>query len=152
MGVCSPAVGNPSCLQTTRASTSPQKSSHTVPQVLLKHTSTRPSSSVRPPTSLTSPVLQTRLTNQYITNIILVTSVSSEGLTGSSAVHFISASNTVPKAITHKRFWDATPTECTNPPKGAGDLPIFTACVSKTNSICMRLALFPSLPTVCFVV
>ena len=59
-------MGNPSCLQTTRASLSSQKSSHTVPQVLLKHISTRPSSSVPPPTNLTSVLLQTTLTNQYI--------------------------------------------------------------------------------------
>ena len=57
---CSPELGNPSCLQTTSASLKSQKSSHTLPQELLKHTSTRPSSSVRPPTSLTSVLLQTR--------------------------------------------------------------------------------------------
>ena len=51
----SPVLGRLSCLQTTRASRASQKSSHTVPQVLLKHISTRPSSSVTPPTSLTSP-------------------------------------------------------------------------------------------------
>ena len=56
----SPVVGNPSCLQTTSASLKSQKSWHTEPQVLLKHTSTLPSSSVRPSTSLTSVLLQTR--------------------------------------------------------------------------------------------
>ena len=56
--IFSPALGNPSCLQTTRAPMLSQKSSHTVPQALLKHTSTRPSSSVSPPTSLTVPLVQ----------------------------------------------------------------------------------------------
>ena len=77
-------MGNPSCLQTTRASLSSQESSHTVPQELLKHTSTRPSSSVRPPTSLTSVLLQTRLTKTHTHTQInalpfyLVTSVSNK--------------------------------------------------------------------------
>ena len=53
----SQALGNSSCLQTTRASLSSQESSHTVPQVLLKHTSTRPSVGMSPSTSLTSPSL-----------------------------------------------------------------------------------------------
>ena len=57
---CSPLLGNPNCLQTTSASLLSQRSSHTLPQELLKHTSTRPSRSVRPPTSLTSVLLQTR--------------------------------------------------------------------------------------------
>ena len=128
----SPVLGNPSCLQTTSASLKSQESSHTVPQVLLKHTSTRPSSSVRRPTSLTSVLLQTRLKKTQVNalSFLEVTSVSNEGLTGST-VHFISATNTVLIAITHTRFWDATPTECTNPPKWAGNLPIFTACVQK---------------------
>ena len=51
----SQALGNSSCLQTTRASLSSQESSHTVPQVLLKQTSTRPSVGMSPSTSLTSP-------------------------------------------------------------------------------------------------
>ena len=66
-------------------------------------------------------------TNQCIT----IPSVNNEGLTGSITVHFISATNTVLKAITHMRFWDATPTKSTNPPKWAGNLPTFTACVQK---------------------
>ena len=125
--------GNPSCLQTTRASLLSQESSHTVPQVLLKHTSTRPSSSVPPPTSLNSPVLQTILKKHKSMQYLQITSVITEGLTESSTVHFIRATNTVPKSITHKRFWDATPTECTNPSKGAGTLSIFTACMQKAN-------------------
>ena len=36
------AVGSPSCLQATLASSGPQKSSHTVPQTLLLQISTRP--------------------------------------------------------------------------------------------------------------
>ena len=48
----------PSCLQTTVASLTPQASSHTVPQVPLWQNSTRPSLSVLPPTSLTSPDVQ----------------------------------------------------------------------------------------------
>ena len=111
---CSPVLGNPSCLQTTSASLKSQKSSHTLPQELLKHTSTRPSCSVRPSTNLTSPVLQTRVKKhksvhyQYASSHdSLITAV--KGLTGSSTVHLISTTNTVPNAITHKRFWDATP-------------------------------------------
>ena len=56
----SPVVGNPSCLQTTSASLKSHKLLHTVPQESLKQISTRPSSSVRPSTSLTSVLLQTR--------------------------------------------------------------------------------------------
>ena len=49
----------PSCLQTTRASVELQKSSHTVPHLPLTQTSTRPSSTDVPPTSLIWPwVLQ----------------------------------------------------------------------------------------------
>ena len=51
----SQAVGNSSCLQTTRASLTSQESSHTVPQVLLKQTSTRPSVWTSPSTSRTAP-------------------------------------------------------------------------------------------------
>lgn len=46
----------PSCLQTTVASGVPQKSSHTVPQVKFKQTSTRPSVRLLPPISLMSPL------------------------------------------------------------------------------------------------
>ena len=53
-----PVGENPSCLHTTLASAVPQKSSHTVPHVLLMQTSTRPSLGVGPLTSLTSPVVQ----------------------------------------------------------------------------------------------
>ena len=53
-----PVVAYPSCLQTTVASALFQRSSHTVPQALLMHTSTLPSYWVVPPTSWTSPWLQ----------------------------------------------------------------------------------------------
>ena len=53
-GCNSPNVGSPSCLQTTLASVMSHKSSHTVPQILLLHISTRPLMLV-PPTSLMSP-------------------------------------------------------------------------------------------------
>ena len=43
-----PLSSNPSCLQATRASLVPQKSSHTVPQTLLLHISTRPLVAVPP--------------------------------------------------------------------------------------------------------
>ncbi len=46
---------NPNCLQATWASAAPQKSSHTVPQILLLQTSTRPLLAV-PPCSLIAPV------------------------------------------------------------------------------------------------
>lgn len=49
-------VEKPSCLHTTLASGVPQRSSHTVPQVLLMQTSTRPSLAEVPPISLTSPL------------------------------------------------------------------------------------------------
>ena len=45
----------PSCLQTTKASSAPQKSSHTVFQACPEHTSTRPSLSVSPSANLTAP-------------------------------------------------------------------------------------------------
>ena len=54
---------------------------------------------------------------------------SSEGLTGST-VHFISATNTVFKAVTHTRFWDA-PHKWIYPPTGAENIS------ASTNSICM---------------
>ncbi len=38
----SPSLGSPSCLHTTAAALSSHESSQTVPQMLLKHTSTRP--------------------------------------------------------------------------------------------------------------
>ena len=50
---------NPACLQATLASGWPQKSSQTVPHCWLLHTSTRPSLSAVPPTSLSAPVTQT---------------------------------------------------------------------------------------------
>ena len=53
-----PAVGKPSCLQTTIASLISQKVSHTVPHAPLEHSSTRPSIVVVPFTSLKSPVTQ----------------------------------------------------------------------------------------------
>ena len=43
-------VGYPNCLQTTCASAVSHESSHTVPQLLLKHTSTLPSYMFDPPT------------------------------------------------------------------------------------------------------
>ena len=49
---------NPNCLQTTLASTAVKESSHTVPHVLLLHSSTRPSRLLGPPTSLTVPPTQ----------------------------------------------------------------------------------------------
>ena len=60
-----------------------------------------------------------------------VTSVSNEGLTESSAVHLIRATNTVLIAITHKRFWNATRSKCTNPSMGADNIS------ATANSICM---------------
>ena len=53
-----PVAENPACLQATRASTAPQKSSQTVPHWLLLQTSTRPSVALAPFTSLISPVVQ----------------------------------------------------------------------------------------------
>ena len=50
---------NPSCLHTTPASKGPQALSHTVPQALLLHTSTRPSKKLGLPASLTAPCTQT---------------------------------------------------------------------------------------------
>ena len=55
MGDLHPVYAYPCCLQTTVASGLPQKSSHTVPQTLLTHTSTLPSYWEVPPTSRTSP-------------------------------------------------------------------------------------------------
>ena len=78
---CSLALGNPNCLQTTRAFLLSQKSSHTVPQVLLKHTSTRPSSSVRPPTSLTVPSTHSVLESIPGSSFILVRVVEWEKTT-----------------------------------------------------------------------
>ena len=56
-GLNSLVVENPSCLHTTTASLVPQKSSQTVPHVLLLHTSTRPSFGTAPLTSLISPMV-----------------------------------------------------------------------------------------------
>ena len=56
--ILSPCASNPSCLQTTRASLVPQRSSHTVPHSLSIQTSTLPSVSFDPPTSLISPSVQ----------------------------------------------------------------------------------------------
>ena len=53
-----PDIENPSCLQTTCASTVPQKSSQTVPHSPFTQISTRPSSRLLPPTSLMLPLEQ----------------------------------------------------------------------------------------------
>jgi hypothetical protein len=53
-----PAGEYPSCLQATLASLVDQKPSQTVPHVSFQQSSTRPSSSVLPPRSLRSPLLQ----------------------------------------------------------------------------------------------
>ena len=59
---------NPSCLQTTLASRASQTSSHTVPQALPLHTSTRPALELVPPRSLTAPWVQpTCIVTFYIT-------------------------------------------------------------------------------------
>ena len=59
---------NPSCLQTTLASRASQRSSHTVPQALPLHTSTRPALELVPPRSLTAPWVQpTYIVTFYIT-------------------------------------------------------------------------------------
>ena len=50
-----PFVENPNCPHTTVASAASHESSQTVPHCPPKHTSTRPSSEVGPPTSLTAP-------------------------------------------------------------------------------------------------
>ena len=55
---CLPGVEYPSCLQTTWASTDDHPSPFTVPHLWSRHTSTRPSLSVSPPTSRTSPSTQ----------------------------------------------------------------------------------------------
>ena len=60
-----PVEENPSCLQTTMTSLLVQESSHTVPHVPLKQTSTRPSSSLVPLTSLTSPSMQFAMFKNY---------------------------------------------------------------------------------------
>ena len=54
----SPEFTNPSCLQATRASASPHRESHTVPQIFRRHISTRPSVLLPPPCSLISPSVQ----------------------------------------------------------------------------------------------
>ena len=51
-----PVLENPSCPQATLASLVSQKSSQTVPHMLLLHISTRPSDDVDPPTSRRAPV------------------------------------------------------------------------------------------------
>ena len=58
-----PAGANPSCLQATLASKVDQKPSQMVPQVSFQQSSTRPSSSVFPPASLRSPLLQMTMKN-----------------------------------------------------------------------------------------
>ena len=58
MDLCIPDDENPSCLQTTWASYELHESSHTVPQIPLTQTSTRPSRREEPPTSLTVPLVQ----------------------------------------------------------------------------------------------
>ena len=73
------------------------------------------------------------------------------GLTWFSTVHLISATNTVLIAITNKGFRDATPTKSTNPPKGAGNLPTFTACVQKI-AFSWGYPCFPGLLTVCLLI
>ena len=50
-----PTSENPSCLQATLVSDVPQKSSHTVPQMLLWHISTRPVMLLVPPLNLIPP-------------------------------------------------------------------------------------------------
>ena len=64
----------PSCTQATPASTALQKSSQTVPQAWLSHTSTRPSRAVLPPTSRMSPLLHTTVVLQiyFIYSFILI--------------------------------------------------------------------------------
>ena len=57
--VFSPST-SPSCLHTTLASMLSQKSSHTVPQWLLMHTSTRPSLGKNPPARRTDPLEQAK--------------------------------------------------------------------------------------------
>ncbi len=54
-----PLAENPSCLHTTVASAAPQKSSHTVPQMLLLQISTRPVMLLAPPCSLRAFWVQT---------------------------------------------------------------------------------------------
>ena len=61
----------PSCLQTTVASEVPQKSSHTVPQLWLRHSSTRPSVGAVPPTSLMSLSLQTAEKHNVTVSLLL---------------------------------------------------------------------------------
>lgn len=51
---------NPSCLQATVASTVANRSSQTVPQRLLWHTSSRPVLLVAPPLSLRAPSVQAK--------------------------------------------------------------------------------------------
>ena len=53
-----PSVEYPCCLQTTRASSLPHKSSHTVPHLPLKQISTLPSDRALPPASRISPLEQ----------------------------------------------------------------------------------------------
>ena len=67
--ILSPCAPNPSCLQTTRASLVPQRSSHTVPHSLSIQTSTLPSVSFDPPTSLISPSVQ--LTKEIINSAFI---------------------------------------------------------------------------------
>ena len=58
VAACLPVDENPSWLQATLASSTPHRSSHTVPHVPLIQTSTRPSKMFVPPTSLISPSVQ----------------------------------------------------------------------------------------------
>ena len=63
--ICLPLEEYPSCRQTTIASEWPQKSSHTVPHVLLLHNSTLPWVDDEPlPASLMSPVVQPEWSNR----------------------------------------------------------------------------------------
>lgn len=72
-----PVSEYPSCLQTTLASGVPQESSQTVPQLLFKQTSTRPSKLLLPPISLTSPSVhantKTKLPMQIYTQAHIMT-------------------------------------------------------------------------------
>ena len=55
--MCIPVEANPNCLQITKAVVVVQPSSQTVPQVLLMHTSTRPSYMFDPPTNRRAPLV-----------------------------------------------------------------------------------------------
>ena len=135
--IFSPALGNPSCLQTTRAPMLSQKSSHTVPQALLKHTSTRPSSSVSPPTSLTVPLVQ-EVWGGSEGRVRNCGQLDSEGLAlnpGFSIPDCLFGKKSSSKAARQNPEWNSDPGGLATPLKAEPDYEISTSACNAVHGV-----------------